>query len=402
MAALAVVGGVLAVGATMLSAQAATTGWRRSAAVAAGRGVSTTVNSITAVSAKDAWAIGAEGLKPGTGLVDHWAGTSWRRVRLPAKVQRGWNAFASESVLGAASSTDVWAISSGPTGPTRSRMQIHYLRLDGRRWSVGTIPGTAVGSGKATHFVLVQTVKVISPTDVWAFGGVIRSGSVPIEPLAEHFDGRRWARRPVPGNGLVVSVAVFSARKILALVGSNDNLGLGTPTPSLEQWNGTSWTPSAVQPPHLPPSPLAGLTAMYAGPDGHIWLAGDRPRYSPASGYTHVDFIAERSRSGWKVTDLKTPVPSSDFPIAGIVPDGSGGLWALGITETQSSSQLLWHFAHGAWTAALRPAFGGDLGALVQLAAVPGTRSVWGVGSYLQKTPSSETGLIAIDGPTPR
>ncbi len=305
-------------------------------------------------------------------------------------------------MLGADSSTDVWAVSSAPTGPTRSSTQIRYLRLDGHRWSVGTIPGTAVGSGKATHLVLVQIVKVISPTDVWVFGGVIRSGSVPIEPIAEHFDGRRWARRPVPGNGLVVSVAVFSARKILALVGSDDYLGLGTPTPSLVQWNGRAWKPSAVQPPHLPPSPIEGLTAMYAGPGGRIWLAGDRTRYSPASGYSHVDFIAERSRSGWKVTDLKTPVPSSDFPIACIVPDGSGGLWVLGITETKRSSQLLWHLAHGAWTAPLRPAFGGALGALVQLTAVPGTRSVWGVGSYLQKSPPAETGLIAIDGPTPR
>jgi hypothetical protein len=341
-------------------------------------------------------------LKPRTGLVEHWAGTSWRRVRLPAKVQRGWNAFASGSVLGAESSTDVWAVSSGPTGPTRSRMQIRYLRLDGRRWSVGTIPGTAVGSGKATHFVLVQTVKVISPTDVWVFGGVLRSGSVPIEPLAEHFDGRRWARQLVPGNGLVVSVAVFSARKILALVGSNDYLGLGTPTPSLVQWNGTTWKPSSVQPPHLPPSPLADLTAMYAEPGGHIWLAGDRSRFSPPSGNSHVEFIAERARSGWKVTSLKTPVPTSAFPVASIVPDGSGGLWALGSTETRRSSQLLWHFARGGRPTLLRPAFGGALGVLIELAAIPGTRSVWGVGSYLLRPSSAPTGLIAIDGPTPR
>ncbi len=64
--ALVTLGSVLAIGATVLPAQAATAGWRRSATVSAGHGVAASFDGIAAVNANDAWATGAERGKSGT------------------------------------------------------------------------------------------------------------------------------------------------------------------------------------------------------------------------------------------------------------------------------------------------------------------------------------------------
>jgi hypothetical protein len=82
------------------------------------------------------------------------------------------------------------------------------------------------------------------------------------------------------------------------------------------------------------------------------------------------------------------------------VPDGHAGVWALGVSFQQQATQRLWHFTGGRWTGPQRPAFGGTAGELLQLAAVPGTGSVWGAGIVAHG--DKLDGLIAIDGPTPR
>ena len=102
----------------MLPAQAATTGWRSVAKVSV-KGEVTLLTGVDAVAKGDAWAVGGAVTSKDTepvGLIEHWAGKSWKRVTLPAAVARAWNGDAGLSfpVAGASSATNVSGIRPEP------------------------------------------------------------------------------------------------------------------------------------------------------------------------------------------------------------------------------------------------------------------------------------------------
>ena len=101
------------------------------------------LNSVVAVSANDAWAVGAAGANA---LVEHWDGTSWSIVSNSVIAGAG-----RLSSVSADSANDVWAVGQA-TRP---------LHFNGTNWS--QTPGPAVA-------VEANAVVALSPTDVWAVG----------------------------------------------------------------------------------------------------------------------------------------------------------------------------------------------------------------------------------------
>jgi hypothetical protein len=83
-----------------------------------------------------------------------------------------------------------------------------------------------------------------------------------------------------------------------------------------------------------------------------------------------------------------------------MVPDGRGGIFGLAVAvNVKGERERLWQLTGSTWSR-VTPNFGKHLWILTQLAAIPGTGSVWGVGAI--SIGNSEDGLIAIAGPTPR
>ena len=363
-------------------------GWRKVATVTKAKGIANFA-SIAAVTAGDAWASG-ETATPGgkhAPVVEHWAGRSWQRVRLPAKVVRTWNRSGLDgAAIGASSASNVW-VAGGAT--VRG---IRYSHTSKRGWQFGTIPGTAFSS-QPLALTIATTIKVISRTDVWVFGLRVSGSSDKVTPYAAQFAAHRWHARTVPGNGAIAAVIVKSPKKMLALVGSDEFLGFGTDTPTVVQWNGRKWTPLPVQP---KPLPGAGNATSMAEAGGHIWIGGDYPNQLGE----WADFVAELTGSTWKLRELPDSASGDDFQLNSLVPDGRGGLWALGKSYTLGVSQRLWHYNGHLWRAPISPRFGGSASELSQLTAVPGTDSIWGAG--VQTRGGSLDGLIAVDGPTPR
>ena len=79
---------------------------------------------------------------------------------------------------------------------------------------------------------------------------------------------------------------------------------------------------------------------------------------------------------------------------------GRGGIWGLAIARNVNGQPArLWHLSGATWSK-VAPDFGKHEWIMAQLASVPGTNSVWGVGAL--KVGKSGAGLIAVDGPTPR
>jgi hypothetical protein len=360
-------------------------GWRKVATVTQAKSVAE-FDSIAAVSAGDAWASGrtitSGGKQPP--VIEHWAGRSWQRLRLSAMAARTWQSLGlSGGLVTASSARNVWVVGWAASG-------IHYTRYNGHRWAYGSIPGTNQRA---------LTVPVVAATfgshDTWVLGVTVSTKTSAITPYAAHFNGHRWIASRVPGSGAIVSVTSVSPRNMLALVGTDEYLALGTSTPTVVRWNGRKWTPLRVRPTGLPGA--SNATAM-AVSRGHIWIAGDHPVAKPLGEW--ADFAAELTGSRWRVSHLPGSSSSTDFELTSLVPDGRGGLWALGTSYTTGVSQRLWHYNGHLWRAPISPRFAGSASELRQLAAVPGTDSIWGAG--IRSRGRTYDGLIALEGPTPR
>jgi hypothetical protein len=399
-AALVLAGGAVALVGGMLSAQAATTGWRSVARVSV-KGKETLLTGIDAVAKGDAWAVGGAATEKGTkpvGILEHWTGKSWRNVTLPAAIAKKWNADSGLAfpVVGASSATNVWAFSQDFADTTGSD---GYLRLSGHKWTVGTLPGTSVASG---HLVFLTAASVISSKDVWVFGGKLNesASSLSFTPYAAQYNGRTWTSVSVPGSGAVVGVSELSAGSMWAAIGTPEIFAVdgesSASTPSVDQWNGTAWAAAPVQPTSAAQWPTgASLDSILATKAGQVWIGGGATN---AKGGTS-EFAAELSGSTWTVSAPPAKASATDYALTSMAPDGNGGIWAAAGGVAVEKVRI-WHLTGGTWTGPTSPAFGSSHRTLFQLAAVPGTSSVWGVGAFTRG--KSTDGLIALVGPTPR
>jgi hypothetical protein len=385
-AAILLSGSALALAGTMLPAQAATTGWRISATYAVPAS-STILTSVDAVSSGDAWAVGftaknATTAPPAT-VIRHWTGKSWISVTLPARVARAWaRQSALFSVVGA-SPRDVWIFGSLAGG---------YLRLNGRQWSTGTLPGSNAAAGA---FVQVNVTRVFSATNVWVFGGKITGAQGTTSPYAAHYNGHTWTAQIVPGTSAITAASAVSSSNIWALEGSAGPLSFGSASPA--QPLVVRWTPKSGwhQPASQPTLGAGGtLSSITTEPGGAVIAGGSAS--NTAMGTTPL--AADWAGGKWIVASLPVSATAAKWELGVLSPDGSGGAWAFAEATNRNTEQL-WHLHGGTWSR-VAPGFGTRPWLLLALALVPGTHSVWAVGAIQHA--GTAAGLIAIDGPTPR
>jgi hypothetical protein len=399
-AALVLTGATLALAAGVLPAQASTasTGWRLYRTIG-NYGKQTMLSGIDALSGGNAWAVGDQATAKGTspvGLIRHWTGRAWRGVPLPSSIRTDWNRYAATGfpVIGASSSANVWAFADVPG----STGYDGYIRKEGHKWSAGELPGSQAASG---HVVFVTGTRVISRSDVWVFGGQAdaTSSTLAFSPYAARFNGNRWKTYSVPGSGAITAASEISATDIWAVLGVPWQLaGQATAaSPALVQWNGTKWASTAVQPSGLPAG--ANLTSILAGRGSKVWIGGGGTN---SAGGTN-EFTAALTGSGWTEASLSAPVAKADFSLTDLVPDGSGGIWGLAQSPAGAKPRL-WHLTSSAGTtwASARTSFGGSHQLLSQLAEVPHSTSVWGVGAIQTGRGARTNGMFALYGATPR
>jgi hypothetical protein len=403
-AAVVLAGSAIALTAATLPAQAAatTTGWRAVTKVSV-KGVGAVMTGVDAVRANDAWAGGfaaTDSGKKAVGLIEHWSGTSWQAVKLPAKIAKAWAAPGANYVtIGASSSTNVWAVGEFPTASSKGR--VAYLRLSGRTWTKGLLPGAG-----GSRFLLVTSVEVLGKSDTWVFGGIVNvtSTTESFVPYAARYNGSRWSTVKIPASGEITAVSAVSANNIWAVTGTSGlgqeilSTGAAPATSAVLHWNGKNW-PKVASQPGLPTG--GDLTSIIAGKQ--VLVGGD---VATSGGGTSVQFVDQMSGSTWaapvKLPKSGVAAASSNhlpYQIESLVPAGHGSYWALSGNLTMVAPKL-WHYTGGKWSAPISPMFGNKHRALVQLAEVPGTGSVWGVGEVGPE--STAKGLIALTGPTPR
>ncbi len=392
-AAIVVAASAIVVTASMLPAQAATTGWRVNAELSAG-GSQTVLWGVDAVSARDAWATGvAQNSKALTfaPVLRHWTGAGWHPVTLPAGVAKAWNnTYPTFTQIAASSAADVWVFNGLPRAPA-------YLHLSGTHWSIGQLPGGT----SAENAIEVTAVRDVGTGNVWAFGARVNLASQAAQavPYAAHFNGRTWTGQTLPGHGAITAVSAVSASSVWAVVGL-PNAGIspgligGVTKPLVLHWTTKAgWQQAAVQP-VLPAG--ANLTSVLAAPDGTVWIGG-----SVANGAKGTTAFAAKwtpAAPAWTIVRLGGP-SGGTWELVGMAPDGHGGSWGVALaTNVKFQPSRLWHLSGATWSR-VTPNFGRQVWILTQLAAVPGTASVWGVGAV--KAGNAMNGLIAVDGPVP-
>src|SRR5262249_35276914 len=132
-------------------------------------------------------------------------------------------------------------------------------RWNGHTWSIQPTPNPP-----GAQFTFLNTVACATASACTAAGAYINSSGA-FQPLAERWNGTRWAIQPTPhlasgAMGLLIGVACTSATGCTA-VGYSSPTGatLVTPPPPAtlaERWNGPPWS---IQRPPSPPGPAPSI-----------------------------------------------------------------------------------------------------------------------------------------------
>jgi hypothetical protein len=384
--AMAVAGSVLALGggtfaagsARALSASAGATGWRVNQTVSI-RGKSVLLNDIDAIGPADAWVTGQVSTNDGSNLgllLEHWNGSSWARVALPARdAARFRGPDQIYSFVAASSRRDVWVI--GDSG--------EYLQLRGGAWAAGSVPLPR------KNLVVLDQAAAFSPADVWVFGtqAVGPVSRLDFRPYAARFNGKRWTRVTLPGTGPAV-VSALAADDMWAVTGAViPGTGL-TATPRVLHWNGRSWRALPAQP-RLPGH--ATLSTVLAQAHGTAWVGGSLPNRKGGTS----ELAWEWNGRSWAAADPPGAPSTADYYLTGLVPGGTGGLWGIGTSLLSSSpgATRIWDYADGTWSV---PGQVSQRWLFLELAGVPHSASVWGIAD----SPGLVDGLIVLHGAVPR
>lgn len=338
----------------------------------------TFLNSVETSAPREAWAAGFSQIEIAPGqsrlvpAIETWNGTAWTGVDLPPGLKIG-NGPQYLDAVSASGPHNVWIDSDAG----------HWLHYDGTTWTTGVLPD-------ASEVSLLSSLAV-STTNQWAFGG---TGAGPVlKPYAARNTGSGWKRTAVPGTGAIVGVSAVTGTDIWAVMGTGfESAGIQSPTSGLVRWYAGAWHAGPALPASMHNSALG---AILARSDTNVWVGGAAK--NSEGGYTEA--IAHWNGHAWSVVKLPVPATTTKWHVNSIVPDGSGGLWALGncIGNCVPHKSRLWHEVGGRWTSPEVPSWEVHNTALNQLAATG--HSVWGAGSITDG--SFLGGLIALWGPVP-
>ena len=303
------------------------------------------LESVTALSANDGWAVGYDGGYIGVSevyqtLTEHWDGTAWSIVGSPNSQQssylRGVTALATN---------DVWAVgySTNANGDLRPLTE-HW---NGSTWRIVSAPSPEKDSG-------FWSVTTTTSNDVWAVGTTAGN-----QGLIEHWNGSQWSVVTNPFQGLLLGVTAVS---------SNDVWAVGQPNggqSNIEHWNGSQWSFVQNHAPGLP----SGISASSTK---NVWAVG--------AGSNHKTLTERWKGKRWKQVQSVSPGASVNV-LNGVTVISSKNVWAVGEAD---ATALIEQWNGKAWQTVSSPTPGGSspFYTLLDVTHVPGATQLWAAGTY--------------------
>jgi hypothetical protein len=200
-----------------------------------------TLQAVTAISNSDVWAVGSQAgtrnrVPVTVPLIEHWTGTRWSIVA-PPKAAVG----VLESVS-AASASDVWAVGGGQQSG-QSTVALHF---DGSSWKLVPVPAPPGTTGG------LFGVRALSPTDAWAVGESFPTAGGNGTVLTDHWNGTSWrvvTAPPVGGPGALSALSSVDAAPSTGVWAVGFWVTGAAGNSVVLHWTGTAWeqetTPAA-------------------------------------------------------------------------------------------------------------------------------------------------------------
>ena len=315
-------------------------------------------NTVIAPGRASAWGFGGA-------VYRHWNGHRWSASR-PVTSRKN-----SYVVCAAASSvSDVWAFTQAGGGMGNPPSSASALRLRNGRWV-----GDKVWTAPAGTYI--TGCNVLSPDDVWAFGGAIAGLGPAIGTWHRTRSG--WTQLNT-GHLVLFDASVVSPRDLWA-AGVEFSAG-GAFQPALGRWNGTRWTQDRSILTALPKNTRHSevvTNAVNAISDRDVWVQAF------IIGEAGVTGVAVVHWDGTRWSRVKPGSMGYYLPTA--VPDGHGGWWSAPYnTRNSPVTRYLLHEQGARWTRSPLP---GPLYTYpLSLAHVPHSQAALAAGSY-QQTPGT-------------
>jgi hypothetical protein len=321
-----------------------------------------TLNGVTAVSAKTAWAVGftADNFSPAAWIL-RWNGSSWRQAPNPESNARGsilWGVSAS-------SASDAWAV--GWLVNQAGRHQTLILHWNGSSWRQVPSPNPT-GS---THNNALLGVDAVSPTNAWAVGEYFKGSD--FRTLVLHWNGSSWRQitdknanpagqldtvavaggdlwtggardfllksvlvthtasgwqhtsAPAGFEGVFNGIAATSASDVWGVAGGATGDGQSTATVILH-WDGSSWQQVASPSPGSNGGTFTGVAATSAG---NAWAVG----YRFNNAVQQRTFVVQWNGSAWQ--KVATPDGGArDAVLSAVAAVSPQRAWAVGTSQT--------------------------------------------------------------------
>ncbi|SCE53693.1 hypothetical protein GA0115240_18038 [Streptomyces sp. DvalAA-14] len=198
--------------------------------------------SVSAVSAKDAWAVGQGYIEDPFApvpVVQHWDGKRWRSVQIPGS--QDWSLNQVDEVA----PDDVWVV--GVDEATGQSVAVHW---NGHRWKRTPTPAFADSA-------ILFDVAARTPNDVWAVGWSRDTDKQTPAGLALHWDGTSWTEVQLPRGTFALQSVALRGKSGVVVVGGIDDGAVGLSLTSTGSWG------SLGLPQNDPQLPL-GVTAVAA------------------------------------------------------------------------------------------------------------------------------------------
>ena len=346
--------GVIAAGAAA-SAYAATAAnaavvhapaWHTILSVPDGKTPSNTVETVVATGKTSGWAF----LSSSTVAYERSGTSAWRKVALP---ERG----GAVNVAQATSPSNVWAAYHTATGT-------HLDRWNGYRWTtVKSFPGQ------------VTALSVLSPDDVWAFGGLTNK-TTKLPQGVFHFNGRSWTQVSAAYQG----GSAVSDRNVWADAGT-----------TIAHFDGRKWTsvnvaglfPAKTQGEYTSPV-LTGILAL--APD-NVYATGN----GPLGPHSANGVILHYNGHAWRrlgVGGFISPVGQQ------VAPDGTGGLWIP--AQNPDGPNRLFRYSAGKVTLLFLPGSTGLPTSSNTVSRIPGTAEAITGGTAFNGTNSAANRSVVL------
>jgi hypothetical protein len=276
-----------------------------------------TLSGVAAISAADAWAVGAARSQTHAGnLAVHWDGRGWQQVSTPA----GAGLFG----VTARAANDVWAV--GTTTTDGGGYTAHW---NGHEWT--QLPSPAPADLPADRSITLFAVTARAADDVWAVGCAV--GAEFGYPIVQHWDGKRWSASPIPMSGnrsCLRSVSARAADDVWAVGFQPGTQGL---QPLALHWNGNQWSTVDTAGP-LGPARTGSFTSVIALAANDVWAFG---------GY--LEFAQHWNGTQWQHLQ---PPPGVGIETNAAAVDGRGGILAAVGGDSGHPALLRWNGT--AWT----------------------------------------------------